>query len=125
MKDTAIPRGRYFHSRRWGGEGGLDLTSSLEAKFGARFSQVHQIRGKIWEVLLPQDVKVGEESQFWGHLGLYLKFKWQNLGYLSAIFSEEKFGAPTRISEANFEAKSPDLLIWKYPLSSYFRLKSH
>ena len=25
---------------------GLDLTSSLEAKFGARSSQVHQIRGK-------------------------------------------------------------------------------
>ena len=30
-----------------GGRGGLDLVSSLEAKFGARFSQVHQIRGKI------------------------------------------------------------------------------
>ena len=46
----AMPRGGYFHIRR---SGGLDLTSSLEAKFGARFSQVHQIRGKIWEVLLP------------------------------------------------------------------------
>ena len=63
--DTFILGGR--------GGGGLDLTSSLEAKFGARFSQVHQIKGKIWEVLLPQDAKVGKESQFWGHLGLYLK----------------------------------------------------
>ena len=27
----------------------------------------------------------------------------QNLGYLSLIFLEGKFGAPTRISEANFE----------------------
>ena len=53
----------------------MDLKSNLEAKFGARSSQVHQIRGKAWEVLLPQDAKVGKESQFWEHLGLYLKFK--------------------------------------------------
>ena len=51
-----------------GGGGGLDLTSSLEAKFGARSGQVHQIRGKIWEVLSPQDAKVGTKSQFWGHI---------------------------------------------------------
>ena len=50
--------------------GGLDLASSLEAKFGARFSQVHQIRRKSWGVLLLQDAKkIGKESQFWGHLG--------------------------------------------------------
>ena len=94
----------------------MDLTSSSKAKFGARFSQVHQIRGKIWEVLLPQDAKFGKESQFWRHLGLYLKFKGQNLGYLSPIFLEGKFGAPTRISEANFGAKPPDLLIRKFTL---------
>ena len=57
--------GGYFHIRR---SGGLDLTSSLEAKFGARSGQVHQIRGKTWEVLLPQDAKVGKKSQFWGHI---------------------------------------------------------
>ena len=67
------------------------MASSLEAKFGARFSQVHQIRGKIWGVLLLQDAKIGKESQFWGHLGLYLKFKGQNLGYLSPIFLKAKF----------------------------------
>ena len=103
-----------------GGGGGLDLTSSSEAKFGARFSQVHQIRGRTWEVLLPQDAKVGKESQFWEHLGLYLKFKGQNLGgYLSPIFLEAKFGALTEISEANFGAKPPNLLIWKYPWVVY------
>ena len=59
------------------------------------FSQVHQIRGKIWGVLLLQDAKIGKESPFWGHLGLYLKFKGQNLGYLSPMFLEAKFGAPT------------------------------
>ena len=52
---------------RGGGGGGLDLTSSLEAKFGASSGQVHQIRGKTWEVLLPQDAKVGKKSQFCGH----------------------------------------------------------
>ena len=95
LEDTRprfYPGGGYFHIRR---SGGLDLASSLEAKFGARFSQVHQIRGKIWGVLSLQDAKIGKESQFWGHLGLYLKFKGQNLGYLSPIFLEAKFGAPT------------------------------
>ena len=48
--------------------GSLDLTSSLEAKFGARSSQVHKIRRKIWEVLSPKDAKVGKKSQFWGHI---------------------------------------------------------
>ena len=38
------------------------------------------------------------------------------MGYLSLIFLEAKFGAPTRISEANFGAKLPVLLIWKHPL---------
>ena len=61
------PRG-YFEIRKSGGGGGLDLTSSLEAKFGARSGQVHKIRGKIWEVLSPKDAKVGKKSQFWGHI---------------------------------------------------------
>ena len=51
-----------------GGRGGLDLMSSLEAKFGARSSQVHQITGKTWEVLSSPDAKVEEKSQFWGHI---------------------------------------------------------
>ena len=46
------PRGVLPYQEVGGGEGGLHLASSLEAKFGARFSQVHQIRGKIWGVLL-------------------------------------------------------------------------
>ena len=61
--DLGKPRG-YFHIRR---SGGLDLTSSLEAKFGARSGQVHQIRGKareVQEVLLPQDAKVGKNPNF-------------------------------------------------------------
>ena len=44
--------------------GGLDLTSSLEAKFGARSGQVHQTRGKTWEVLSPHNAKVGKSPNF-------------------------------------------------------------
>ena len=46
-------------------------------------------------------------------LGSYLKFRGQNLGHLSPTFLEAKFGAPARISEANFGTKAPDLLIWR------------
>ena len=60
------PNGGYFQIRRSGGS--LDLTSSLEANFGVRSGQVHQIRGKTWEVLSPQDVEVGKKSPFWGHI---------------------------------------------------------
>ena len=66
LAQSFIPRG-VLPNKEVGG-GGLDLTSSLEAKFRARSSQVHQIRGKIWEVLSPQDAKVGKKSQFWGHI---------------------------------------------------------
>ena len=55
------PQEGYFQIRR---SGGLDLTSSLEAKFGARSGQVHKIRGKIWEVLSPKDAKVGKSPNF-------------------------------------------------------------
>ena len=66
LYEAPTPRGTSILWRS--GEGDLDLTSSLEAKFGARFGQVHQIRGKMWEVLLPQDAKFGKKSQFWGHI---------------------------------------------------------
>ena len=89
----------------------MTQTNLLNRSFGARSSQVHQISGTTSEVLLPQDANVGKESLFWEDLGLYLKLKGQILGYLLPIFLDAKFGAPTRISEANFGAKSPDLLI--------------
>ena len=62
------PRGVLPNKEVGGGGGGLDLTSSLEAKFGARSGQVHQIRRKTWEVMSSQDAKVGKKSQFWGHI---------------------------------------------------------
>ena len=56
------------------------------------------------------------QSQFWGHLGLYLKFKGQNLGYLSPIFLEAKSGLRHEFQRQNLgPTPFPDLLIWKYP----------
>ena len=81
--------------------------------------------GKIWGKVRPSSQNkrknlgssVTKRPNSWEKvpiLGSYLKFRGQNLGYLSFIFLEAKFGAPTRISEAKFGAKPPDLLIWKY-----------
>ena len=55
---------------RWGGAtsilGGRGVGPDIKfrGKIWAKISQVDQIRGKIWEVLLPQDAKVAKESQF-------------------------------------------------------------
>ena len=96
------PQGGTSISEGWGG-GDLGLTSSLESKFGTRSSQIHQIRGKTWEVLLPQDAKVRKNPNF-GVISEIQRTKF-NLGYLPPILLEAEFGAPTRISEANFGAK--------------------
>ena len=74
--------------------------------------------GKIWGKVRPSSPNkrknlgssVTTRRKSWEKipiLGSSLKFRGQNLGYLSLIFLEVKFGAPTIISEANFGAKSP------------------
>ena len=87
-----LPKGGYFHIRR-SGRGGLGP--------GIEF------RGKIWgkvqssspnkRINLGSSVttrpKNWERITILGNLGLYLKFKGQNLGYLSPIFFGEQFGA--------------------------------
>ena len=86
--------------------------------------------GKIWGKVWPSSQNkrknlgrsVTKRRKSWEKvpiLGSYLKFRGQNLGYLSFIFLDAIFGAPTRISKAKFGAKPPDLLIWKYPLGMY------
>ena len=96
-----------------------------------------KFRGKIWGKVRPSSQNkrknlgssVTKRRKSWEKvpiLGSYLKFRGQNLGYLSFIFIflEAKFGAPTRISEAKFEAKPPYLLIWKYPPGGLFEFVS-
>ena len=53
--------GGYFQIRR---SGGLDLTSSLEAKFGARSGQVHQIRRKFGNFCHHKTQKLGKSPNF-------------------------------------------------------------
>ena len=77
--------------------GGLDLTSSLEAKFGARSSQIHQIREKTWEVLSPQDAKVGKSPNF----GVISEIQRAKFGvYVTYIFGGKIWG-----SNKNFRGK--------------------
>ena len=93
--------GGYFQIRRPGGLG-------PHIKFG----------GKIWGKVRRSSTNkrknlgssVTTRRKSWEKvpiLGSYLKFTGQNLGYLSLIFLEAKFGTPSRILEANFGAKPP------------------
>ena len=99
--------------------GACRLTSGLEAKFGVRSGQVHKIRGKIWEVLSPKDTEVGKKYQFWGQ---YLKFRGQNLGYLSFILWRQIWGSTKNFRGKIWGQAPPDLLIWKYPPGNLLRV---
>ena len=77
-----------------------------------------KFRGKIWGKVQPSSPNkrknlgssVTTRHKSWEIvpiLEIYLKFRGQNLGYLSLIFLEAELGAPTRISEANFGANPP------------------
>ena len=83
----------------------MDLASSLEAKFGVKSSNKRKnlgssgtTIGKSWGIIpsiqentLPMRIQRDLPQIF----GSYLKFKRQNLGYLSPAFLEAKFGALT------------------------------
>ena len=77
-----------------------------------------KIGGKIWGKVRPSSPNkrknlgssVTTRRKSWEKIPVlrsYLKFRGQNLGYLLLIFLEAEFGAPTRISEANFGTKPP------------------
>ena len=89
-KDPFDPRRVLPYGR---GEEGLDLTSSLKAKFGARSNQAHQIRGKA----LGSNVTTRRKS-------------WYEITILGAfgVMSETKFGVfVTYILDAKFGTKAP------------------
>ena len=107
IMQSELPRG-YYHIRRSGGGGvGPDI----------------KFRGEIWGKAQPSSPnkrknlgssvttrhKSGERITILGAFGVIseIQIPGQNLGYLSPIFLEASFGAPTRISEANFGAKPP------------------
>ena len=100
----------YLHIRRPGG--GLDLISSLDAKFGASSGQVHQIRGKTWEILLPQKTKVGKNPTF----GVKSKIQMAKFGVFVTYIFGGKIWVPNKNFRGKFWGQAPHLLIWKYPL---------
>ena len=72
----------------------------------------HKSGGKIWGKVQPSSPNKRK------NLGSSVTTRRKsNLEYLSPhlYFWRQNSGAPTRISEVNFGAKPPDLLIWKYP----------
>ena len=75
----------------------MDLTSSSEAKFGARSGQVRQIEGKTWEVLSPQDAKVGKSPNF----GVISELQRAKFG----VFVTYIFGGKIWGSNKNFRGK--------------------
>ena len=95
--DESVPKSECSDAQRGtsisGGRGGLGPGIEFRGKIWGKVQSSSPNKMKIWGVLLLQDAKIGKEKQFWRHLGLYLKFKGQNLGYLSPIFLEAKFGA--------------------------------
>ena len=108
LKTLDISPGRYFHIRSLerGGGGGRGLGPHIK------------FRGKIWGKVKPNSPNkrknlgssVTTRLKSWEKIPIlesYLKVREQNLGYLSPIFLEAKFGAPTRISEANFWVNPP------------------
>ena len=114
FSQNLLPGGGYFQIRRSGGLG-------PHIRFG----------GKIWGTTSQNKRKnlgssVTKRRKSWEKvpiLGSYLKFREQNLGYLSCIFLEAKFGAPTRISEATVwgQTPRPDDMEVPPPLGIYFR----
>ena len=98
FKLVSIPGG-YFHIRRSGG-GGLDLTSSSEAKFGQGQQSSPNKRKNL-------ETSVITRRKSWGKipiLGSNLKFRGQDSGICHLNFWRQILGP------------SPsDLPIWKYP----------
>ena len=95
--------GGYFQIRRSGGGGSWTSHQVWRQNLGQGPAKFTKQEEKLRKFCHHKTQELGEVSI----LGSYLKFRGQNLGYLSLIFLEAKYGAPTRLSEANFGAKPP------------------
>ena len=89
----------------------MDLTPSLEAKFGARSGQVHQIRGKTWEILLPQDTKVGKNPNF----GVKSQIQRAKFGVFVTYIFGSKIWGPYKNFRGKFWGQGPRPLNMEVP----------
>ena len=102
-----IPKG-YFQVRRSGGGGGLDLTSSLEAKILVQVRPSSPNKRKKFGRFY-----ITTRRKIWGknhNFRVISEIQRAKFGVFVTYIFGGKIGA-TRISEANFGAKPPDLLI--------------
>ena len=92
----------------------MDFTSSLEAKFGARSGQVHEIRGKLGKFRYHKTQKLGKSPNF----GVISEIQRAKFGVSVTYIFEGKilFLFQQEFQRQIFRAKPPNLLIWKYPL---------
>ena len=99
-KFTGIPGG-YFHIGR---SGGLDLTSSLETKFGARLSQVQEKLGKF---CCHKTQKLGKNPNF----GVITEIQRAKSRILVTYIFEDKIWGSDMNFRGKFWGQPPDLLI--------------
>ena len=87
----------------------MDLTSSLEVNFGARQGPAkftNKVK-KLGKFFYHKMQKLGKIQS----LGSYLKFRGQNLGYLSPLFWGQNLGLQQECQRQILGPSAPDLLI--------------
>ena len=112
---------------------GLGPHIKFGAKLGARSGQVHQIRGKTWEVLLSQETKIVKKSQCWGHIwnsedkiwGICHLYFWrQNLG-IQQEFQRQISGAKLpEVEVPPWECQKNNWNVKKGNMQKMFRIVS-
>ena len=93
----------------------MDLTSSLEAKFGAKVQRSSPDKRKNLGSSVTTRRKIWKRITILGAFGVISEIQMAKFGIFVTYILEAKLGAPTGISEAKFGAKPPDLLILSTP----------
>ena len=119
LNHVPYPEG-YLYIRR---SGGLDLTSSLEAKFGARFSQVHQNKRKNLGSSVTTRRKSWGRITILGAFGVISEIQRAQFGvFVTYIFGGKIWGSYTNFRGKFWGQAPPHLPIWKYTPGTIFHL---
>ena len=90
--------------------GGMDLTSSLEAKVGGNVQPSSPVRRKTWEVLLLQDAKVEKKFQ----IGVTSEIQRAKFGVVVTYIFGVKIWGSNKNFRNKFWAQASNILMWKY-----------